>query len=71
VLEIVSKILRLMNSNLEPQVLNEASNEIRHQYLSAEKARRILNWHPLFNLDQALSSTIDWYKEFFTHERTI
>lgn len=71
VLEIVSKILRLMNSDLEPQVLNEASNEIRHQYLSAEKARRILNWHPLFNLDQALSSTIDWYKEFFTHERTI
>ena len=71
VLEIVSKILRLMNSDLEPQVLNEASNEMRHQYLSAEKARRILNWHPLFNLDQALSSTIDWYKEFFTHERTI
>ncbi|MFN8398702.1 MAG: GDP-mannose 4,6-dehydratase [Anaerolineales bacterium] len=71
VLEIVSKILRQMNSDLEPQVLNEASNEIRHQYLSAEKARRILNWHPLFNLDQALSSTIDWYKEFFTHERTI
>jgi CDP-glucose 4,6-dehydratase len=71
VLEIVSKILKLMNSDLEPQVLNEASNEIRHQYLSAEKARRILNWHPLFNLDQALSSTIDWYKEFFTHERTI
>lgn len=71
VLEIVSKILRLMNSDLEPQVLNEASNEIRHQYLSAEKARSILDWHPLFNLDQALSSTIDWYKEFFTHERTI
>lgn len=71
VLEIVSKILRLMNSDLEPQVLNEASNEIRHQYLSAEKARRMLDWHPLFNLDQALSSTIDWYKEFFTHERTI
>ncbi len=35
------------------------------------KARRILDWHPLFDLDQALSSTIDWYKEFITHERTI
>lgn len=71
VLEIVSKIIRLMNSNLEPQVLNEASNEIRHQYLSAEKARRMLNWHPLFNLDEALSLTVEWYKEFFTNERTI
>lgn len=71
VLEIVSKILHLMNSSLEPQVLNETSNEIRHQYLSAEKARRMLNWYPLFNLDKALSLTIEWYKEFFTNERTI
>jgi len=71
VLEIVSKILRLMNSNLEPQILNETSNEIRHQYLSAEKARRVLDWHPLYTLHDALSLTIDWYKDFFKNERTI
>ncbi|MCZ2127147.1 MAG: GDP-mannose 4,6-dehydratase [Anaerolineales bacterium] len=63
--EIVEKILRLMNSDLQPQILNETSNEIRHQYLSAEKARRLLNWSPLFDLDRALSLTIDWYKKFF------
>jgi len=71
VLEIVEKILGLMNSDLKPEVLNEASNEIRHQYLSAAKARRVLGWGPLFNLDEALSLTINWYKEFFQHERTI
>jgi CDP-glucose 4,6-dehydratase len=66
--EIVEHILRLMKSNLKPEIRNEVQNEIRHQYLSAEKARRILNWHPLFELDEGLANTINWYKEFFAHE---
>jgi len=66
--EIVDHVLELMNSDLKPEILNETSNEIRHQYLSAEKARRVLNWKPLFNLDDALALTINWYKDFFKHE---
>ncbi len=68
--EIVENVIKLMGSNLKPEILNEANNEIRHQYLSAEKARSVLNWKPLFNLDQGLAMTIDWYKNFFTHEHT-
>jgi len=63
--EIVEKILGLMGSGLKPQVLNETRNEILHQYLSAEKARRQLNWQPLFNIESGLAQTIDWYKHFF------
>lgn len=66
--EIVDHVLELMNSDLKPEILNEISNEIRHQYLSAEKARRMLNWKPLFDLDDALALTINWYKDFFKHE---
>ncbi len=66
--EIVENVIQLMKSNLKPEILNETNNEIRHQYLSAEKARRMLNWKPLFNLDQGLALTIDWYKNFFAHE---
>jgi CDP-glucose 4,6-dehydratase len=66
--QIVNEILKLMGSNLRPDIHNEVSNEIRHQYLSAEKARRDLNWHPLFTLDAGLKKTIDWYKDFFAHE---
>src|SRR5215211_4858828 len=40
VVELVGRILELMNSDLVPEIRNEATNEIRHQYLSAEKARR-------------------------------
>lgn len=62
VLELVKKILANMNSDLEPDVRNEATNEIRHQYLSASKARQYLNWAPRFSLDEGLAETIRWYK---------
>ncbi len=64
VLELVQKILQLLGSDLCPEVRSEASNEIRHQYLSAERARRLLNWAPLFTLDEGLQRTITWYREF-------
>ena len=65
--QIVTHILRLMNSNFEPDIRNEASNEIQHQYLSAKKAHQMLNWSPLFTLEEALHKTIDWYREFFAN----
>lgn len=63
VLDLVNTILKKMGSTLEPDVLNEARHEILHQYLSAERARKELNWHPQFTLDQGLERTIAWYKE--------
>jgi len=62
--DLVAQVLRLMDSRLDPEILNEASNEIRHQYLSAEKARRVLGWKPLFSLDTGLQRTIAWYRDF-------
>lgn len=64
VLDMVQKILALMDSKLEPDIRSEASNEIIHQYLSAAKARRELGWEPLFSLEQGLRLTIDWYTQF-------
>jgi CDP-glucose 4,6-dehydratase len=64
VLEVVDRILKIMGSDFEPDVRNEAVNEIREQYLSAAKAREVLGWKPLFTLDDGLRHTIDWYREF-------
>jgi len=64
VLALVERILALMGSDLAPDVRNEASNEIRHQYLSAAKARAVLGWQPLFTLDAGLARTIEWYRRF-------
>jgi CDP-glucose 4,6-dehydratase len=64
VLEIVRAILGIMESKLPPRILGEAANEIRHQYLSAAKARKMLGWAPLFTLEKGLQKTVDWYREF-------
>jgi len=64
VLDMVELILRKMKSSLRPEVLNQASNEIRHQFLSAERARTRLNWRPQFTLESGLDRTLAWYREF-------
>jgi CDP-glucose 4,6-dehydratase len=63
VLCLVKEILRAMQSPLEPLVLNHASHEIRRQYLSAERARTVLGWQPIFTLAEGLARTIPWYRE--------
>jgi CDP-glucose 4,6-dehydratase len=66
VLEIVNRILTVMNSDLEPLVLNESSNEIESQFLSANKARNVLKWFPHYTLEESLNKTVNWYKTFFS-----
>jgi len=65
VLDITNQILKLMGTDLQPDIRNEATNEIRSQYLSAAKARVRLDWRPLFQLEEGLRLTIDWYRDFF------
>jgi len=62
VTELVKMISRLMKSDRAPIIKNEATNEIRKQYLSAEKARKTFNWKPLFSLEESLQKTIHWYE---------
>ncbi len=64
VLDLTYRILNLMGSDLKPDVRNEATNEIRHQYLSAKKAREVLGWQPRFSLDEGLRRTIEWYRDY-------
>lgn len=70
VIDLTRKILSAMGSDLEPIVRNQASNEIKHQYLSAAKARERLGWTPLFDLESGLERTIEWYKDFFNGDQT-
>ena len=64
-MDLVQQILRSMNSNFEPVILSQASNEIKDQYLCSEKAREMLGWKPHFSFEDAMSRTISWYKDYF------
>jgi CDP-glucose 4,6-dehydratase len=65
VLDVVGRVLELMDrKDLEPVILNQASNEIREQYLSPDRARDVLGWTPKIGMDQGLERSIAWYRDF-------
>jgi CDP-glucose 4,6-dehydratase len=51
--------------DIQPDVRSNATGEIRHQYLSAAKARKVLGWKPTYDLETGLCETIAWYRAFF------
>lgn len=65
VIQLVTAITQLMGrDDLAPVILNQASGEIRSQYLASDKARAQLNWKPEFDLRTGLRETIAWYQAF-------
>lgn len=65
VLELVNLTLRVMNrTDLEPIIRNEASSEIREQYLDCTKAHELLGWNASYDLEQGVRETVDWYTQF-------
>ena len=69
VVELVDRILISMGkTDLVPKILNQASHEIREQYLDCTKARRMLNWEPKRGFDEGLKQTVDWYTNWLALE---
>ena len=66
VLEVMDAIKRLMDrEDVEPVIEDRVVGEIRDQWLSAAKARDVLEWSPAYDLESGLAETIDWYRSFF------
>jgi CDP-glucose 4,6-dehydratase len=64
VLELVQKILHVAGrEDVQPVVLNEANNEIAHQYLDSSRAREQLGWKPEYSIEEGLRHTLDWYRK--------
>jgi CDP-glucose 4,6-dehydratase len=63
--ELVREIIAISDyPDLEPIIQNRASNEIPEQYLSSEKAGRVLGWEPRNTLAGGLRETLAWYRDF-------
>ncbi len=61
--QVVEKVLKAMGSDLKPVILNEVKGEIKNQYLSSEKAKRLLGWEAKYSIEQGLKETVPWYLE--------
>ncbi len=65
VIEVVDAILRVLDrADLKPVIQNEASHEIREQFLDCAKARTRLNWRARYSLEEGLRRTAAWYRRF-------
>ncbi|MDD5774542.1 MAG: GDP-mannose 4,6-dehydratase [Candidatus Omnitrophica bacterium] len=62
VIGIVKEIYRLLGGTPRYSILNQAGFEIREQFLSSAKARRMLGWKPAYTLRRGLQETIQWYR---------
>jgi CDP-glucose 4,6-dehydratase len=71
VLEVVNKITKLMNTDLRPIIQSQYRYEAHPQYLSAEKARNLLGWKPVYDLESGLRQTIEWYQNYFSNHHDI
>ena len=65
VVQIVQKIFQRTKRQPDYKILNQARDEIRHQYLSARKARHLLGWRPRWQLQRGLDQTIAWYRQYW------
>jgi CDP-glucose 4,6-dehydratase len=69
VLDLVKLILKINGKGkLNYEIKNLAEKEIKHQYLSAGKAKKVLAWKPEHSLEEGLEKTITWYQNYFLKE---
>jgi len=64
VLEVVRLLQEAAGTHLEPDIRSTATHEIASQFLSAGKARRLLDWAPRFSVEEAMECTVDWYRAY-------
>jgi CDP-glucose 4,6-dehydratase len=68
ILDLVEKIIELSGQRgLKPDIRGKGAGhgEIDRQWLDATKARQVLGWEPKVGLDEGLTRTINWYREYF------
>lgn len=66
---LVDRLIALVGVDLEPVVLNEATNEIQAQHLASRKARERLGWSPTYTMEEGLERTVAWYRTFLDTAR--
>ena len=64
VIEIATAVLAAAGQpDLAPNVLGQASHEIKAQFLDSTRARTRLGWAPTFGVTDGLAQTVGWYRE--------
>ena len=64
-LDLVNLIMQLSGKkNIKVEIITDSRrNEIKEQYVSSDKAKKILQWKPTYTLEEGLTRTIKWYRK--------
>ncbi len=68
VLEVVNELCDIHGERIEPTILNQASGEIRDQYLDCSLAQQVLGWEPRHDLTQGLTKAYAWYTDYLARQ---
>ncbi len=64
--DLMQKLIDISGKNLKIQKIEDGrENEIKKQYVSWTKAKRILHWQPSTDLNEGLRNTLSWYQSYF------
>ena len=63
--EIVQKIIELYGKGSVKIEESNALHEANLLMLNIDKAKRVLGWTPSYNIEQALETTVEWYRHFY------
>lgn len=69
-MEIVEKIIPLWGNGKHSQVViddtgeNKKMHEAHQLHLNWDKSAKLLDWHPVYNLNETLGQTVKWYKSY-------
>jgi len=66
--EVVEKALEIFKKGSYIIKKDHTKHEAHFLKLNISKAKNILGWKPILNLDEALRLTLDWYKNFYENK---
>jgi nucleoside-diphosphate-sugar epimerase len=61
-LELMDKLNRLLDTNIEPVHASERPGDIKHSRASIDRAGELLGYEPIVDFDVGLAQTLAWYR---------
>jgi UDP-N-acetylglucosamine 4-epimerase len=61
--EIIGIVCKIENKNISPIYREERRGDVKHSKASIEKIVSMLEYYPLFDFENGISITLDWYKK--------
>ncbi len=62
-------IQEILGRRIQPRFDAPQPGDIRYDYASVNKARRLLSYEPLWDLHRGLEKTVEWYASCFTESK--